>query len=111
MLWLTEDADLRCAHENGRVEIVPSQDLVRINSRRVLVVPDPIGRPVSGCPFVGPGLKPCQTTITLRVGGSELVRILDHPVSLDTTAGLTDGSPGTFEYHVRDPGQQMVNQR
>ena len=41
MDWLTEDAKLVCAHEAGSVQIVATQKLVSIDSRRVLVEPDP----------------------------------------------------------------------
>ena len=37
MLWITEDALVVCKHQLGKVTNLPSQDLVTIDSRRVLV--------------------------------------------------------------------------
>ena len=37
MKWLTQDALLRCDHVMGIVQIVPTQKLVTIESRAVLV--------------------------------------------------------------------------
>ena len=50
MRWLTEDARLVCKHQMGKVQVVPTQSLVTIGGRRVLVAPDPEGRPINGCP-------------------------------------------------------------
>ena len=41
MELLTEDADLRCAHDMGKVAIIAGQQWVRVNSRRLLVERDP----------------------------------------------------------------------
>ena len=46
MLILCEDAVVTCAHELGRVSIVPGQEWVRIAGRRVLIEADPEGRPI-----------------------------------------------------------------
>jgi hypothetical protein len=111
MKILTEDADLRCDHVNGKVGIVPTQALVTINGRRVLVRPDPEGRPIAGCPMYGAMIKPCTTTLVVRDGYSALLSIDGRPVCLDTVTGLTDGTPpGTVNYVVRDPGQQWVDE-
>lgn len=110
MRWLTEDATLVCDH-GGRVKIVPTQTLVRIRGRRVLVEPDPEGRSIAACPNVNPviGLRPCVTTLKVKQGYSGFIRIGRQPVSLDSVSGLTDGSPpGTVRYTVVDPGQALV---
>jgi len=111
MRWLTEDAVLVCAHETGLVGIVATQDLVSIERRRVLVATDPEGRPIVGCPNVGPTIKPCTATLKVKQGYSALLRIDGRPVCLDTVTGLTDGTPpGTVEYKVRRSGQDLVEE-
>ena len=50
------------------MSIVPSQDLVSIGSRRVLIDPDPQGRSIGGCPNYGPAIKPCTTTLQVEQG-------------------------------------------
>lgn len=111
MKLLTEDADLRCAHELGRVGIVASQDWVRIEGRRVLVERDPEARSIGGCPNYGPTIKPCTSTLAVQQGYSSLVRVDGRRACLDTVEGLTDGTPpGTVKYRVRDSGQRFVEQ-
>jgi hypothetical protein len=111
MKILTENALLVCDHEAGRVSIAPTQNLVRINSRRVLVERDPESRSIAGCPNVGATIKPCLSTLPVRQGYSHLLRINGHRICLDTVRGLTDGTPpGTVDYHVRNPGQTLVTE-
>jgi hypothetical protein len=109
MNLLTEDADLRCAHELGAVAIVAGQGWVRIGGRRVLIDDDPQARPITGCPNAGPTIKPCTATLAVDSGYSELIRINGRRVCLDTLTGLTDGTPpGSVEYRVRASGQAIV---
>ena len=111
MDWLTQDALMTCSHESGFVCIAPSQGLVTINSRLVLVVADPEAKPIGGCPWVGPGMKPCTLTLNATDGYSTLIRINGRAVCLDTVTGPTDGTPpGTFKYAVRSPGQSLVTE-
>jgi len=108
MLILTEDAKLVCKHD-GKVKIQPSQTLVRVEGRLVLVEPDPEGRGISLCPNYGLTIKPCVTTLKVKAGYSTLVRIGGKPVCLDTVEGLTDGTPpGLVKYVVRNAGQDLV---
>lgn len=109
MELLTEDADLRCAHELGKVAIAPSQNWVRISGRRILVDNNPEGRSISGCPNYGPTIKACTQTLAVQRGYSALVYIDRQSVCLDTVTGLTDGTPpGTVKYRVRTSGQHYV---
>lgn len=111
MKILTEDADLRCAHELGRVSIVASQGWVRIEGRKVLVAHDPVSRSIIGCPNYGPTIKPCTTTLAVQRGYSSLVYIDGRQLCLDSVTGITDGTPpGTVKYKVRDSGQRFVRQ-
>lgn len=108
MRLLTEDVKIVCRHEMGKVSIVPSQSLVTIERRAVLVETDPEGRGISGCPLVFP-FKPCLRTLPVREGYSDLLRIDGRRVCLDTVTGLTDGTPpGTVMYKVNAPGQELV---
>lgn len=111
MKLLTQDAVLVCAHENGLVGIVPSQQLVTIQGRCVLVEPDPETRPIVGCPMVGVGIYPCNQTLKVQAGYSAFIRIDKRSVCLDTVTGLTNGTPpGTVIYKVRSPGQDLVTE-
>jgi hypothetical protein len=111
MKWLTEDARLACDH-GGKVSNQPSQHLVTINGRKVLVATDPQGRPISACPNLNPtaGIKPCTNTLPVIEGYSAFVTIDGHRVCLDTVTGLTDGTPpGTVTYTVKSPGQTLLD--
>ena len=111
MKLLTEDALLVCDHELGTVDVAPTQKLVTIEHRRVLVESNPEGRPISKCPNVGLTIKPCMTTLKVKKGYSGLVRIQGRRVCLDAVTGLTDGTPpGTVDYKVRRPGQSLVSE-
>jgi hypothetical protein len=109
MRVITEDAQLACMHALGRVQNRPSQELVRIDGVRVLVLPDPEGRNIRSCPNMGATIKPCQHTLKVTQGYSTLLAVDGHAVCLGTVRGLTDGTPpGVVEYEVRDPGQVLV---
>ena len=109
MKLLTQDAVLVCRHGSGIVGIVPSQPLVTVENRRVLVERDPEGRPIAGCTNLGVGIKPCTSTLAVQRGYSSLVRIGGRRACLDTVTGLTDGTPpGMVKYEVRRPGQSLV---
>lgn len=111
MKLLTQDAKLVCAHRPGKVSIAPSQSFVGVEGRLVLVDPDPEKRSISGCPSLGPGIRPCVTTLAVEAGYSTWLRIDGKRVCLDSVTGLTDGSPpGTIHYLVVDPGQTLVSE-
>jgi len=110
MLWLTEDARLRCDH-GGHVAIAGTQNLVRIEKRRALVRPNPEGRAIAACPNANPlaGILPCLHTLEVREGYSTLIRIEGQPVCLQSVLGYTDGSPPRIaNYKVADPAQVFV---
>jgi hypothetical protein len=110
MLALTEDAGLFCKHGPGKVSIKATQELVTVKGRRVLVEPDPVGRPISGCPSVVP-FKPCLTTLAVQKGYSEFIRVENRRLCLDTVTGFTDGTPpGVVMYVVRAAGQNFVSE-
>lgn len=112
MRWLTEDAAVVCKHQLGKVTNAPSQDLVHIDGRRVLVDADPERRPIVGCPNYGPAIKPCTTTLKVQAGYSEWIRIDGHSVCLDAITGFTDGTPpGLVKYVVAAPGQEWLAQQ
>jgi len=112
MLWITEDTVVVCKHQLGRSDNRPSQGWLRIDTRRVLVDADPEGRTISGCPNVGPAIKPCMTTLKVKKGYSDWIRIGGQALCLDTVTGFTDGTPpGVVMYVVADAGQTWVKQR
>ena len=112
MFVLTEDAVLVCKHELGKVDNKPTQELVTIDGKKVLVETDPEGRPINGCPLtVLIGVPACKHTLKVEVGYSEFIRIDDRRFCLDTVTGFTDGQPpGTIMYKVRSPGQEFVSE-
>jgi hypothetical protein len=111
MRWLTLEALVVCAHELGKVGLVASQSWVTVEGRPVLVRADPEGRPIAGCPNIGPTIKPCTNTLAVKAGYSSLLRIDGREVCLDTVRGLTDGTPpGVVEYKVNAPGQLLVSE-
>ena len=110
MRLLTEDAVLVCKHQPGKVTNVPTQTLVTVASRRVLVDADPEGKTISGCPNTGPGIYPCTATLKVQEGYSALVRIGGKRACLDTVTGFTNGTPpGVVKYIVRAAGQALVS--
>lgn len=114
MKILTQDAVLRCDHQTGRVKLAPlHQHLVTIHGRAVLVQDDPEGKRIQGCSNSVPlaGIVPCKLTLKVRTGYSSLVRVNGHSVCLDTVSGFTTGTPpGTVDYTVTDPGQDLVTE-
>lgn len=111
VLVLTEDALVVCAHELGKVALVPTQSWVTIESRRVLVQPDPEQKGIGGCPNIGPTIKSCQSTMGVRQGYSTWVRIDGRPLVLASLEGVTDGTPpGLVNYNVNDPGETFVSE-
>ena len=110
MRWVTVDALMQCAHL-GRIGLTASQSWVTIEGRPVLVQADPEGRPIAGCPNIGPTIKPCTTTLKVQAGYSTWIRVDGKPVVLDIVTGLTDGTPpGVVKYHVTAPGQSLVSE-
>lgn len=112
MLLLIETGLLSCDHNGtGLVHNRPSQDLVRISGRRLLVESDPVLSPITSCDNIGIGMKPCTSTLNVQQGYSDLLRVDGHRACLDTVTGLTDGSPpGTVHYRVRRAGQDYVTE-
>lgn len=112
MKFITEDAVVVCKHALGRVQIAPTQTLVTIEQRKVLVDNNPEGRAIKGCPNYGAVIKPCTRTLAVQTGYSSFIRIGGRRVCLETVSGLTDGTPpGTVRYEVRTPGQNLVEER
>ncbi len=106
---LTDQAVLVCNHETGIVANRPSQSLVTVEGRRILVEDDPERRTITGCTMaVLPTIKPCSITLKVRHGYSDLLRIDGHRVCLQSVTGLTDWTGADVPYKVRTPGQVFV---
>jgi hypothetical protein len=110
MLVLTEDSRLYCKHGPGKVSIKATQAFVMVEGRSVLVEPDPVGRPIAGCPSVVP-FKPCLITLAVQRGYSQFIRVENRRLCLDAVTGFTDGTPpGAVMYEVRYAGQEFVSE-
>lgn len=112
MKLLTLEAKLVCKHVTGVVQFpTHHQDLVRIEGQPVLVENDPRAKLITGCANLGMTIKPCQLTVSVEKGYSELIRIQGRKVCLEPISGLTDGTPpGTVKYVVQSPGQNFVSE-
>lgn len=109
--WVSIDADVRCEHKLGRVDITASEDFVFVNGRRIVTNGEPAGRSIGGCPNLGPTVKPCTVTLAVRKGESSFVRIGGRPVVRADLRGFTDGTPqGAVSYRVESPGQTLVSE-
>jgi hypothetical protein len=112
LLWLTDAADVRCTHKLGRSPQQASQTWVRIDGRPVLVQPDPVGRPIGGCPNIGVSIKPCTSALAMTKGWSSFVRIDQRAVLRADLTGYTDGTPpGQVRYEVLDAAQPLVGEQ
>lgn len=101
---------MACAHQ-GSVKMESGQSLVRVMGNKVLVAHDPEGKAISACPNVGATIKPCASTLKVKEGYSNFVKIEDRQVCLETIKGLTDGTPpGIVEYFVVNTGQNLVKE-
>lgn len=109
MKLITEKSIIHCDHD-GQVRNLPSQHWLTVESVPVLVDHDPEGRTITACPNAGPTMKPCTTTLVVRRGYSNWIRVDGRRIVLDHLDGLTDGTvPGTVHYVVRDPAQPFVD--
>jgi hypothetical protein len=105
---ITASSVVVCDH-GARVNSLASQHWVEIGGAAALVDNDPETRAVTGCPNIGPTVKPCTTTLKVACGYSGWIRIGSRAVVLDNLDGLTDGTvPGTVHYRVRDSRQHFV---
>jgi len=111
MKILTKDAGLYCDH-GGKVTIEFGQGFVTVEGAPILIEPDPVAKPIKNCPYAGVGVVPCNLTLPVLTGYSDLLRIDGRRVCRKDVMGLTNGSPppGTFRYTVKDPGQHFVSE-
>ncbi len=108
MYLVTSKTVAVCSHGKGVVNISFSQDWVTVSDKPILIEPDPVKRPIDGCPNMAVGIDPCGYALEVAKGYSALVSISDKPVCLDSLCGPTDGTPGNFTFTVRDAGQNLV---
>jgi hypothetical protein len=109
VIVLTESTVLRCGHKTGHIGLQPSQSLVRIDGKVVLVRPDPEHRPIDWCDNGSPTTKSCQHTLQVHTGYSTLVRIDGQPIVLDNLEGVTDGfPPAGATYQVQLANQSLL---
>ena len=107
---LVSRSSLKCAHL-GSVDLDPSQHWVKIDGAEVLVDPDTVDRPISGCAMATPANPPCTRTITAdrAASFSGLVKIDGKGVCLATATGMTNWSQlAVVPYVVASPAQDFV---
>ncbi len=110
MNLITEDALITCPH-GGIISNDPSQTLVTVDGRRLLVEPDPVGWSINACSFRNEavGILPCKKTMRVLDGYSEFITVNGKAACLDTVTGKTTGTPpATHDYTVKSPGQSWI---
>ena len=111
MFWITEHALIVCKHQLGKVQNAPTQDLVTIATRRVLVATDPEAALHLGLPELRPDHQALHDDAQ---GPARLFDMDPHrrqPLCLDTVTGYTDGTPpGVVEYVVSEAGQAWIEE-
>lgn len=106
--WMTLDSRSKCGH-GGRVTPQAQQRWVSVMQVPVLVMADPVGRPISDCPNIATNLVPCTVCGAVVSGPSPLVRVDGRPVVLDSLVGVTNSvAPST--YFSVDAGQSLVTE-
>lgn len=98
---LTATASLTCQH-GGTLVIVPSQQIVTVGRRPLLVLADLLAAAVAGCPL---GPKPCTKVTAVARGAAATLTIGSAPVVLESASGTTD--QGTFQ--VVSAGQTILD--
>jgi hypothetical protein len=107
MLLVNDAALLLCPHQ-GKVQIIAGQGWVSIAGSKVMVSPQPDGRPFdSGCMWKGGGMVPCTVVANVTAGYSSFMRVDGRPVCLEGITGHTGGNSGGL-YTVRNAGQTFV---
>jgi len=106
MRWMTLDSSSKCGH-GGSVSPHAQQRWVTVAKVPVLVMNDPVGRPISKCPNVSTNLVPCTVCGDVLRGPSAFVRVDGHAVVLDNLLGSTN-SVGPSTYFAVDAGQTLV---
>lgn len=110
MKWLTDAGHMTCAHQ-GSVKMQAGQSLVRAEGNKVLVANNPEGKSISACPNVGATIKPCTSTLKVKEGYSDFIKIDGRQICLETIKGLTNGTPpGVVEYFVVNTGQNLITE-
>jgi hypothetical protein len=104
---LSASAELVCPHQDPIV-IMPSQRLLLVDGRPVLLRADLLTAKVPTCRNVGPGLTPCGGIVSIIGGLSTTLRVGGEPVALDGAYGLTAAVPGPVRWQVRSAGQAKL---
>jgi hypothetical protein len=106
---ITAGSTVKCAHQ-GTVQLVPSQQVLNVDGRAVLVMGDLEGKPISGCTVPATqSSKPCTTVVKMIAGAATKLRAGNKAVLLDTATGLTDGLPAPGNvWTVQTAGQTKL---
>jgi hypothetical protein len=107
---ITQGSSITCAHQ-GKVQVTPSQNKLKVDGQAVLVEGDLIGAPIVGCTVVeSTSTKRCTSVVSMVVGASLKFKVDGKAVLLETAAGLTDGvPPGANLWSVQSAGQTKLD--
>lgn len=107
---LTVGSTVTCAHQ-GRVQLVASQDALKVNGQAVLVMGDLDGATIANCQApVTPSSTKCTTVVAMIAGAAATLTAGGKPVLLDTATGLTNGTPPPGNiWMVQSAGQTVLS--
>jgi hypothetical protein len=112
---LTTGSTLKCLHQ-GTVQLVASQQQLKVDGQAVLVEGDLDGAAIQGCvtpnaPAATPPTKPCMTVVSMASGAASKLKVGGKAVLLETAAGMTDGilPAPTNLWNVASAGQTKLD--
>lgn len=89
---LTTASTLLCPH-GGQIVAEPSQTLLTVDGRPVLLRADLLGPVLIGCPLKPPA-TPCVKILSITDGVATTLRVGTEPAVLETARGATNVQPG-----------------
>ena len=91
---ITEQSSVVCSHQ-GKVVLKGSQNKLKIDGARVLLMADMTGAAIVGCTQTNAaaGQKPCLTVVSVLSGMATKCSVDGQPVLLESAQGVTDGVP------------------
>ncbi|MGH8066020.1 MAG: hypothetical protein ACRERE_12480 [Candidatus Entotheonellia bacterium] len=110
---LTTAASVSCDHPptgGGAATLTATQAVLKVAGSPVMVG-TLVGAPINGttCAQRPPPAsnKPCSSIVTQTVGASRVLKVNGSPVLLETSAGVTDGTP-TNPWSTKNAGQAVL---
>ena len=103
---VTTGSTVQCSHR-ATVTLKASQSKLKAAGNPALVASDMAGATVVACPNIGPGLKPCTTTLSVLTGLATKLSVDGQPVLLEGATGPTDSTPPAT-WSVTTAGQTVL---